>query len=78
VRARASNAAGVSGVSNEVIVVISGQRECSQRVGPFATQDTAFRRRQDAASLGYNVSGVFPCFDESGTRGYCFNVFFRC
>jgi predicted phage tail protein len=78
VRVRASNAAGVSGVSNEVVVVIAGQRECSQRIGPFATQDTAFRRREEAQSLGYNASGVFPCYDEFGTRGYCFNVFFPC
>lgn len=78
VRVRAASAAGVSLVSNEIVVVVAGQRECSQRIGPFATQDTAFRRRAEAQAAGVSVSGVFPCFDEFGTRGYCFNVFLPC
>jgi hypothetical protein len=59
-------------------VHVAQQRECSRRVGPFATQDTAWQRRRQAQSQGYSVSGVFPCYDEYGTRGYCFNVFFPC
>lgn len=54
------------------------QRECSQRVGPFVTQSTARQRLEEAKRRGFGVSGVFPCSDEFGTRGYCFNVFFRC
>lgn len=54
------------------------QRECSQRVGPFATQDTAWQRLQQAKTQGHGVSGVFPCYDGYGARGYCFNVFFPC
>jgi Tfp pilus assembly protein PilV len=51
-------------------------QQCSQRVGPFATQDTAWARWRQAQGTGYAVSGgVFPCFDASATRGYCFNVF---
>jgi hypothetical protein len=23
-------------------------------------------------------NGVVPCYDQSGTRGYCFNVFYTC
>lgn len=57
---------------------LAQQGECSQRIGPFATQDTAWRRQQNAKREGYNVSGVFPCYDSYGTRGYCFNVFFSC
>jgi hypothetical protein len=57
---------------------LAQQRECSQRVGPFVTQDTAWQRLQEARSQGYGVSDVFPCYDEYGTRGYCFNVFFLC
>lgn len=49
-------------------------RECSQQVGPFVTQSTAWQRRREAESQGYGVSGVFPCYDG----GYCFNVFFPC
>ena len=59
-------------------VHVAQQRECSRRVGPFATQDTAWQRRRQAQSQGYSVSGVFPCYDEYGTRGYCFNIFFPC
>ena len=52
-------------------------RQCSQRVGPFATQTTAWQRWREARSRGYAVSnGVVPCND--GTSGYCFNVFFPC
>jgi hypothetical protein len=52
------------------------QQDCARRVGPFATQDTAWRRWREARSQGYAVSnGVVPCYDGYGTRGYCFNVF---
>lgn len=54
------------------------QGECSQRMGPFATQYTARQRLQQAQNEGYGVSGIFPCRDGYGTRGYCFNVFYRC
>ncbi len=53
-------------------------RECQQRVGPFATQTTAWQRWREAQSLGYSVSnGVVPCY-ENGARGYCFFAFYRC
>jgi hypothetical protein len=53
-------------------------RECQQRVGPFATQSTAWQRWRDAQGQGYSVSnGVVPCF-EDGARGYCFFAFYRC
>ena len=53
---------------------LAQQRECSQRVGPFVTQDTAWRRWRDARSQGQAVSnGIVPCPD-----GYCFYVFYRC
>jgi hypothetical protein len=49
-------------------------RECSQRVGPFATQDRAWQQWRTARGQGYAVSnGVTPCY-EFGTRGYCFCV----
>jgi len=51
---------------------------CSRRVGPFATQDTAWQRWRQARGQGYSLSnGIFPCYDQ-GTRGYCFNVFRPC
>ena len=51
-------------------------QQCSQRVGPFATQDTAWQRWREAQGRGYAVSnGVVPCYDQ-GARGYCFNVFY--
>ena len=52
--------------------------ECSQRAGPFVTQTTAWKRLRQAKAKGYAVSGVFPCYDGYGTRGYCFNYFFPC
>ena len=53
-------------------------QQCSQRVGPFATQTTAWQRRRDTQAQGYAVSnGVVPCYDQ-GARGYCFNVFYSC
>ena len=58
---------------------VAQRRECSQRVGPFATQDRAWQQWRGARSRGYAVSnGVTPCYDASGTRGYCFHVFFPC
>jgi hypothetical protein len=56
---------------------LAQMRECRQRLGPFATQTTAWQRVRQAESRGYGVSGVFPCY-ESGSRGYCFNVFLPC
>ena len=53
-------------------------RQCSQQVGPFATQTTAWQRWRDAQGQGYAVSnGVVPCHGQ-GVRGYCFNVFYSC
>lgn len=53
-------------------------QQCWRRIGPFATQDTAWARWRQAQGMGYSVSnGVVPCWD-SGARGYCFNVFFAC
>ena len=58
---------------------IAQDRQCSQRAGPFATQDTAWRRLRSATTEGYGVgNGIFPCLDASGARGYCFKVFFLC
>ena len=49
--------------------------QCSRRIGPFATQDTAWQRWRQARGSGHAVSnGIYPCY-ESNTRGYCFNVF---
>jgi hypothetical protein len=54
-------------------------QQCSQRIGPFATQGTAWQRWREAQGKGYAVSnGVVSCYDQSGTRGYCFNVFYSC
>jgi hypothetical protein len=51
---------------------------CSRRIGPFVTQETAWRRWREARGQGYSVSaGVFPCYDRSN-RGYCFNILYRC
>src|SRR5438105_3146465 len=53
-------------------------QQCWKRVGPFATQTTAWQRWREAQGEGYAVSnGVVPCYDQ-GTRGYCFNVFYSC
>lgn len=52
--------------------------QCNQRVGPFATQTTAWRRWRQARYAGYSVSnGVTPCYD-GGYRGYCFFAFYSC
>jgi len=53
-------------------------RQCSQRVGPFVTQNTAWQRWREARNQGYAVSnGVVPCY-SGGTRGYCFFVYYNC
>lgn len=54
------------------------QSECSERLGPFATQESAWANLRQAESQGAGVSGVFPCYDGAGYRGYCFNVFYPC
>ena len=54
-------------------------RQCQQRVGPYATQNTAWQDWRMAQGQGYGVSnGVFVCWDQYGSRGYCFNVFYGC
>jgi hypothetical protein len=51
-------------------------QQCDQRVGPFAKQDTAWSRWREAQGQGHAVSaGVDACYDASGTKGYCFNIF---
>jgi hypothetical protein len=58
---------------------LAQQRQCSRRVGPVASQNTAWQKWREAKRQGYAVSnGVVPCTDQHGTRGYCFNVFFSC
>ena len=53
-------------------------QNCSQRVGPFASQQRAWNMWNQAQSQGYAVSnGVAPCWD-GGVRGYCFFVFYSC
>jgi hypothetical protein len=51
-----------------------GVQACQERVGPFASQDRAYQVRRQAQAMGYDVSGVFPCYQD-WTRGYCFNAF---
>lgn len=54
-------------------------RQCQQRAGPYATQNTAWQYWQQARAQGYGVSnGVVPCRDQYGSRGYCFFVFYDC
>ena len=68
--------------SSAHVQLLSGTQlaqDCSQRVGPFATQTTAWQRWQQVRGLGYDVSnGVVPCYDADGARGYCFNIFVSC
>ncbi len=53
--------------------------QCQQRAGPYATQNRAWRWWRQARGQGYAVSnGVVPCYDQYGTRGYCFFVFYSC
>ncbi len=52
------------------------QQQCDQRIGPFARQDTAWSRWREARGQGLPVSvGIDACYDASGTKGYCFNIF---
>jgi hypothetical protein len=52
------------------------QQQCDQRIGPFAKQDTAWSRWREARGEGHAVSaGVDTCYDASGKKGYCFNLF---
>ncbi len=52
------------------------QQQCNQRIGPFAKQDTAWSRWGEARGQGHAVSaGIDACYDASGTKGYCFNMF---
>lgn len=54
-------------------------QQCWRRIGPFATQTTAWARWREAQSTGYAVSsGVFPCYGQQGGGGYCFNVLHPC
>jgi hypothetical protein len=64
-----------AGVSTRTIAF----QGCSQRVGPFAGQDAAWRRWREAQGAGYSVSnGIFKCYDTELGEGWCFNVFYAC
>ena len=53
--------------------------QCQQRAGPYATQNRAWRWWRQARGQGYAVSnGVVPCYDQYGSRGYCFFVYYAC
>jgi len=52
------------------------QQQCNQRIGPIAKQDAAWNRWREARGQGRPVSaGIDACYDASGTKGYCFNIF---
>ena len=71
----ASPEAGGSGDSGSCS--FTGNPGEQQRIGPYATQTTAWERYGEAQAAGCEMSaGVFPCYDGTFTRGYCFNVFF--
>ena len=60
-------------------IQLAQRRQCQRRAGPYATQDTAWRRWRQARNQGMAVSrGVVPCYDQYRTRGYCFFVFYAC
>ena len=60
-------------------LLLASQGECSRRLGPYATQETAWQRWRQAQRDGYGVSrSVFPCYAPEGGGGYCFTVFYRC
>jgi hypothetical protein len=51
------------------------EQQCSQHIGPFAKQDTAWSRWREARDQGRAVSvGLDTCYDASGTKGYCFSI----
>jgi len=55
------------------------QRECSQRVGPFASQDEAQRAAQQYRYAGYRTSGVWGeggVVSSWSNRRYYFNVLY--
>ncbi len=65
------------GLSGSSACPVNGAPGTSTRAGPYATNDTALQRWREAQDAGCEVSnGVFPCYDGTATRGYCFNVFF--
>ena len=60
-------------------ITLAQARQCERRAGPFSTQDTAWQRWRQARDRGVAVSrGVVPCYDQYGTRGYCFFTFHPC
>ena len=63
---------------NQIQLVQGGQ--CTRRIGPVATEDTAWARWRAARGQGYPVGfgGVFSCRSQSGRSGYCFDIFFPC
>lgn len=64
-------------LKNDGLYLKAGQ--CQQRAGPYATQNRAWQWWRQAQGQGYAVSnGVVPCYDQSGTRGYCFFVYYAC
>ena len=79
----AANAAPTTKVAKPVTaseLPIVNVRWCRRRFGPYATQRRAYEVRRIAIARGYRVSGVWGSggFYARMTRGYYFNVFYRC
>jgi hypothetical protein len=54
-------------------------RSCRRRMGPYATQRRAWALVRLFRARGYRTSGVWGSGGVYyGTRGYYFNVFYRC
>ena len=55
-------------------------RSCQRRMGPYATQTRAWQVLRQFRSRGFQTSNVWGSggFYSRNSRGYYFNVFFRC
>lgn len=63
--------------SNPIQLAQSGT--CKKRMGPYATQTRAWQLANHFKSRGYQTSGVWGSGGiYSGSRGYYFNIFYRC
>jgi len=83
--AQSANAAiaanpGVSPTTSHPNLILAGT--CWKRMGPFATQDRAWRYIRTLRARGYKTSGVWGVGGSIAysyaSRRYYFKVFYRC
>jgi hypothetical protein len=74
-------ASGLATLCSLTLTDLANAGVCSQRAGPFETQNAAISAQQQARYSGYGTSGIWGeggIISDWSNRRYYFNIFFPC